>query len=140
MDFIDTDLLIQGRMGTLLQDIIRDRGIGGFIHIENEIITGINCLNTVIATGGSAVYSHEAMGHLGSRGIIVYLEVGYNEIVRRITNITSRGIVFEEGEELIDLYDRRLPLYERYADLTIHCNHRDIESIVSQIKEDVKGL
>ena len=70
-DFIDTDLLIQAREGALLQDIIMDKGIDEFIRIEEEVITGLDCTNTVIATGGSVVYSHEAMEYLGQKGIIV---------------------------------------------------------------------
>ena len=68
-----------------------DKGIDEFIRIEEEVITGLDCTNTVIATGGSVVYSHEAMEYLGQKGIIVYLEVDYEEINRRLTNITSRG-------------------------------------------------
>ncbi|HHZ14398.1 MAG TPA: shikimate kinase [Clostridiales bacterium] len=138
-DFIDTDLLIQAREGALLQDIIMDKGIDEFIRIEEEVITGLDCTNTVIATGGSVVYSHEAMEYLGQKGIIVYLEVDYEEINRRLTNITSRGIVFEEGQNLIDLYNERLPLYQKYADLTIDCRDKDVETLVSLIKDKIQN-
>jgi shikimate kinase len=138
-DFIDTDLLIQAREGALLQDIIMDKGIDEFIRIEEEVITGLDCTNTVIATGGSLVYSHEAMEYLGQKGIIVYLEVDYEEINRRLTNITSRGIVFEEGQNLIDLYNERLPLYQKYADLTIDCRDKDVETLVSLIKDKIQN-
>jgi shikimate kinase len=137
-DFIDTDLLIQAREGALLQDIIMDKGIDEFIRIEEEVITGLDCINTVIATGGSVVYSYEAMDHLGQKGIIVYLQVDYEEIKRRLINITSRGIVFEEGQDLIDLYNKRLPLYQKYADLTIDCGGKDIETLVSLIKDKIQ--
>ncbi len=138
-DFIDTDLLIQAREGALLQDIIMDKGIDEFIRIEEEVITGLDCTNTVAATGGSVVYSHEAMEYLGQKGIIVYLEVDYEEINRRLTNITSRGIVFEEGQNLIDLYNERLPLYQKYADLTIDCRDKDVETLVSLIKDKIQN-
>ena len=138
-DFIDTDLLIQAREGALLQDIIMDKGIDEFIRIEEEVITGLDCTNTVIATGGSVVYSHEAMEYLGQKGIIVYLLVDYEEIKRRLINITSRGIVFEEGQDLIDLYNKRLPLYQKYADLTIDCGGKDIETLVSLIKDKIQN-
>jgi shikimate kinase len=137
-DFIDTDLLIQAGEGALLQDIIMDKGIDEFIRIEEEVITGLDCINTVIATGGSVVYSHEAMEYLGQKGIIVYLQVDYEEIKRRLINITSRGIVFEEGQDLIDLYNKRLPLYQKYADLTIDCGGKDIETLVSLIKDKIQ--
>ena len=67
------------------------------------------------------------------------MEVDYEEINRRLTNITSRGIVFEEGQNLIDLYNERLPLYQKYADLTIDCRDKDVESLVSLIKDKIQN-
>ena len=61
MDFIDCDLLIQGRFGRTLARIIDEAGAEGFIEIENEVLREIECENTLIATGGSAVYSEEVV-------------------------------------------------------------------------------
>ncbi|HHW49801.1 MAG TPA: shikimate kinase [Clostridiaceae bacterium] len=139
MDFIDTDLLIQKSEGALLQDIIINKGIDRFIQIEQEIITKLNCTNCVIATGGSAVYGEKAMEHLKLNGIVVYLEASYEEIKRRLTNIKSRGIVFVKGQDLFSLYNERMPLYQKYADISINCDGKSIEDIVSLIKDEIKN-
>ena len=63
--FIDADLLIQKQEGKKLHEIIREKGSEGFMKIENQVNSSIITDKTVIATGGSVVYCHEAMKHLG---------------------------------------------------------------------------
>ena len=96
-------------------------GPEGFISVENEVLGDIEANNTVIATGGSAVYSDAAMEHLASIGTIVYLEISYESLVERLGDLDERGVVFrgDAGMGLRDLYDERRPLYEGYADLTV---------------------
>ena len=90
--FIDGDLLIQRQEGKTLVDIINEKGIDAFLAIENQVLRDINTEASVIATGGSAIFSEEAMNHLGEQGLIVYLDVSCEEIVRRVNNISTRGI------------------------------------------------
>ena len=62
--FLDCDLLIQEREGKLLHEIIAERGVQGFLELENCVCSEIEADRTVISTGGSAVYGEEAMTHL----------------------------------------------------------------------------
>lgn len=133
MDFVDTDLIIQRTYGKRLQDIIRQQGLSAFMRIEEEALTGLELQNSVISTGGSAVYSDKAMTHLKKNGRIVYLHVPYKEIDRRLKNITTRGIVMNEGSTLLQLYNERLPLYQRYAHITIDCTDKSLEQCVDEI-------
>ena len=55
---------------------------------------------TVIATGGSVVYSDKAMEHLKSLGKIIYLHLSYEDMCKRISNLETRGIVLQNGETL----------------------------------------
>lgn len=132
-NFYDTDLLLQGLEGKRLQDIIDQEGIDYFVSAEEKAILSLNIEATVIATGGSVVYSDKAMAHLKSLGKIVYLHLGYDNMVDRIKNITTRGVVLQNGETLLDMYNERLPLYEKYADVTINCDGFDIEKTVEEI-------
>lgn len=132
--FIDTDLIIQQRYNRLLQDIINDEGINNFLSKEESIVTALDVKNHVIATGGSVIYSNQAMDHLKRDSLIVYLQLRFDEIDDRIRNITSRGIVMDKDQTLIGLYNERLPLYERHADITINCSGKHIEDIVTEIK------
>ena len=111
MNFVDTDILIQQKEGRLLQEIIDQEGTFGFLDIEQKYICETTFKNSVIATGGSVVYSKKAMTALKDTGIIVYLKISYSEMIRRINNISTRGIVQRKGQTLQDIYRERAPLY-----------------------------
>ena len=131
--FVDADLIIQEREGRLLQEIIDQDGIDGFLRVEEEVLATLDEEEAVIATGGSAVYSDRAMEALKTHGVTVYLRVPYPEIERRITNISTRGIVLREGKTLKDTYDERVPLYERWADITVDCDGHEMEDSLAAV-------
>ncbi len=133
LNFTDTDLLIQQAEGKLLQRIIDEDGLSYFMEAEERVVSTLEAEDSVIATGGSVVYSEAAMAHLRELGTVVYLKVDYEELAGRLSNIKTRGIVFKGAHDLRSVYEERLPLYERYADLTVACTGRDIESCVEQI-------
>ena len=137
MSFVDTDLLLQEKEGRKLQYIIDDQGMDEFLKIEERILSSFNAENAVISTGGSAVYSEGAMAHLKSVGTVVYLKLSLSEIDRRLKNIKTRGIAMGPGETLADLYDYRVPLYERYADITIDAEGLTIEETIAEILKRV---
>ncbi len=134
MPFLDTDLTIQEQEGRLLQDIINEEGMGKFIEIEEAVILNIHVHKHVIATGGSVVYSHTAIEHLKKNSLVVYLQLPYEEILKRVNNIQTRGIAMKKGQTLLALYKERTPLYERYADMTIDCHGKDIEEVIRIIQ------
>lgn len=138
--FVDTDLIIQAKHGKSLCEIINEIGIDGFIKTENEILSQQSFENTVVATGGSAVYGKEAMNNLKKNGIVVYIKLPPEVIESRINNITTRGIAMPEGFTIKQLYDERAPLYEKYADVTVDCSNLDIEETVKRIADAVNSL
>ncbi|HEY9062146.1 MAG TPA: shikimate kinase [Pseudobacteroides sp.] len=131
--FIDTDLLIQQKENDYLQNIIKRKGIHGFLSLEESIILETDFKNHVIATGGSVVYSERSMTHLKKDGIVVYFDLPLEIIEKRIKNIKTRGIAMGPDQSLESLYCTRKPLYEKYSDLTIKCCDKDIEDIISEI-------
>ena len=133
--FVDTDIVIQQKTKRLLQDIIDNDGTDAFMSIEEEILLTVDEQNTVIATGGSAVYSEKAMENFRKSGKIVYLHVDFAEIEKRVTNITTRGIVLKNGKTLADAFLERKPLYDKYADVTIDCTGSTIENSVRMLIE-----
>lgn len=132
--FIDSDLLIQEREGKLLHEIISQVGDEGFRKIENDVNSSIDVTKAVIATGGSAVYGKEAMEHFKKIGTVVYLKHSYDEIEKRLGDLTKRGVTIKKGQTLADLYNERTPLYEKYADIVIDCNNKYIRGIVREIR------
>ena len=131
--FLESDLVIQEQTGKLLYQLIEEEGEAGFLMLENKINASIEAENTVIATGGSAVYGQEAMAHFGNIGTRVYLKLSYEELKERLGDLHERGVVLKEGFTLLDLYKERSPLYEKYADITIDCEGKSIRGIVEEI-------
>lgn len=136
--FLDSDLLIQEREGRLLSEIMEQEGIDGFIRIEEEINAGICTESCVIATGGSVVYGRKAMEHLGEIGTVVYLSLPIKELEARLGNLRCRGVVLREGQTLEDLYKERVPLYERYADVTVDETGMDVEQTLEMLVRELR--
>ena len=130
--FLDADLVIQKREEKLLQEIINEKGLDYFKKAENSALCSIECEDTVIATGGSAIYYPEAMEHLKEIGKVVWLYLPFPTIEKRIKNIKTRGIAIAPGQTLLDVYNEREPLYKKYADITIMCRG-GVEDNVAQI-------
>lgn len=135
--FVDSDLVIQEQSGKLLYQLIEGLGEAGFLALENEINAGIQADKSVVATGGSAVYGNEAMCHFKEIGTVVYLKLPYEELKERLGDLHKRGVVIREGSSLRELYEERIPLYEKYADIVMDCSGSDLRSIVEKIAEEV---
>lgn len=137
-EFTDSDLVIQRQTGRLLSQIIEEDGVDEFINIENNINATLNVTNSVIATGGSVVYGKEAMAHLKEIGIVVYLKVPFEIIDKRLSDIKGRGVVLRDGQTLHDIYEERIVLYEKYADIVVDEVGMSIEETVAQIIDKIK--
>ncbi len=133
MSFMDSDLVIQEREGCKLHDLIEAYGTEGFLEIEDRVNASLNPTNTIIATGGSAVYCKNAMEHFRETGVVCYLKLSYEGICDRLGDLGQRGVVLKEGQTLLELYNERVPLYEKYAHVTIECENKNIREIVHEI-------
>ena len=133
-----SDLVIQEAEGKLLHEIISERGIEGFLEVENKINSELNPERSVIATGGSVIYGKDAMEHLSEIGTVVYLKLPYDVLVRRLGNLKDRGVVLKEGQTLKGLYEERTPLYEKYAQLTVDEETLGIRETVELVAEALK--
>ena len=135
LDFLDSDLLIQKEEGRLLWQIIRDEGSDGFARIEERVNSSIQVQNAIIATGGSVVYSDKAMQHLRSISTVIYLQTSCATLAARLGDLTRRGVTFRPGQTLEDLYNERIPLYEKYAHITVSLDDYDVQHAVHQIQK-----
>lgn len=135
--FIDADLLIQNQCDKTLQRIIDSLGPDGFIEVENQVLSEIEAEKTVIATGGSAVYSDVAMEHLRSIGTVVYLQTSIEELSNRLVDFSERGVVLKNGlgMSLDELFEERLPLYERFAQITVNVEGLSITDAARKVAD-----
>lgn len=140
-DFIDADLLIQQQSDKTLQRLIDSLGPHGFIEVENQVLSDIRCDRTVLSTGGSAVYSEEAMAHLATLGPVVYLETSLPELEKRLEDFSERGVVMRDRNvaSLEALYAERVPLYERYASLTVNVDGLSITEAARKVAAAVQS-
>ncbi|WP_026939573.1 shikimate kinase [Hippea alviniae] len=118
-EFIDTDILIQTKYKATLQEIVDREGYKRLREIEEEIVLGIDCSDCVIATGGSVVYSKKAMEYLRDISTVVYLKIGFDEMIRRLGDYSKRGLAKPKNQTLNELYEERVALYEKYAHFTV---------------------
>ncbi len=138
--FIDADLLIQEQEGKLLREIIAEKGIDGFLEVEDRVNAGVNVSQAVISPGGSVVYCENAMKHYQEIGTIVYLQASYNTISRRLKNAKKRGVVLRDGQTLKDLYDERVKLFEKYAQVTVCEDGLEIEETIEKVLNTLEKL
>lgn len=137
MDFIDSDLVIQKEMGAKLSQLIDQHGDAGFREIENRINAAMEAENSIIATGGSVVYGEDAMRHLKDIGTVVYLKLSYEAIEDRLGDLHARGVTIQPGWTLRDLYNERVPLYEKWADVTVDCEQLRLREVVAYISRHI---
>lgn len=139
--FIDTDLIIQQDTGRLLQEIIDTDGLDAFCEAEERALCSVSANgNTVIATGGSAVYSRTGMLHLKECGKSYYLSLPTEELSRRLKNIKTRGIAMRPGDTIEDVFAKRTALYNEFADAVIDCHGKTAEQTVEEICRHHKEL
>lgn len=141
LGFTDTDLLLQAHCGCTLQEFMDANGALALIREEGKVLSEVVATNSVIATGGSAVYSPEGMEHLAEQGVIVYLQISYESLIERLVDLDDRGVVMKGGASmsLRDLYEERAPLYERYAEITVNVDALSITAAARRVAALVKA-
>lgn len=132
--FVDVDVLIQAAAGRRLQEIIAAEGLEAFCRLESRTVRELALAGHVVATGGSVIYSEDAMRFLQLAGTIVYLRLPLEALRRRLDDLAGRGVVMPPGMTLEELYARRSPLYERWADVTIDCAGLDHQAVVEAVR------
>jgi shikimate kinase len=132
-DFLDTDLVIQASQKRALQDIVNTEGQAALRLIEEEALLSLALHDHVIATGGSAIYSEQGMMHLKSDGVVIFLDADLATLESRIHNFSTRGLVKRAEQTFAQLFDERLPLYRKYADIKINCAGLTPEGVCANI-------
>ena len=132
-DFIDTDLVIQRKAGMRLGSYLASRGYQALRQLEAEVICALDHAGTVIATGGSAVYSQAAMQHLRANGRVVYLQCALEVLDQRIASMDERGIAAPSGQTLADVQAERIPIYEQFAEITVEVGSENMDSTLGKI-------
>ena len=137
--YVDSDSVLVARAGKRLNEIIAEQGTEAFLDLEAKVNSEICANRCVIATGGSVIYRSAAMSALKKLGVVVYLKLSYEEIEKRLGDLKARGVAMKEGFTLRDLYNERVPLYEKYADITVELNGMSVEQCVETVAKAVEN-
>ena len=127
--FVDTDLLIQEQEHATLAEIIAAKGHEALRVIEEQVLLDMYICPSVISTGGSVVYSEAIMNRLSNASSVVYLRSQLATVEYRISLAPDRGIASPSNHTLEDVYQERVPLYERYAAITVDVDSEPPETI-----------
>jgi shikimate kinase len=137
---IDTDRLLEAYYGMPLQTLLDGLGLTDFLAVENKLVSMLGVRRAVISTGGSVVYGAEAMERLRLLGPVVYLEIGLEDFLRRVTPDDNRGLAIAPGRSLADLFAERQPLYSAAADFTVrtdrHGHKESLEQLMAWLEEN----
>lgn len=136
--YVDSDSVIVAREGKRLNEIIAEKGTEAFLDIEAKVNSELCANRCVIATGGSVIYRDSAMQKLQTMGTVVYLKLSYEEIEKRLGDLTKRGVAIKDGYTLKDLYNERVPLYEKYAHIAVELDGKSIDGSVQTVVDALK--
>ena len=133
--FVDTDHIMEAWYGLILEEIRNRLGREKFLQAEEQAILSLNVSRSVIATGGSVIYSPSAMQALKNRGVVVYLQADYQVIQDRVALNPERGLVLGANQTLLELFQERTPKYESYADLKVRTDRFSLQESARHISE-----
>ncbi len=139
LNFIDTDLLIQVRHHATLQEIMDSHGYLELRQLEEKILLEMRLANSLISTGGSAVYSDLAMQRLATAGPLVHIDVPLPVLQQRIDDEDGRGIARPPDQDLSGVYREREPLYQHYANFTVSGGNLSAEATARAIQHWLSG-
>lgn len=138
--FVDVDIVIQEKTGRLLKEIIAEEGMDGFLKVEDQINSELDVKRSVIAPGGSVIYGEKAMEHLKEISTVIYLKLSYRAVKLRLGDLVDRGVALKEGMTLRGLYNERVPLYEKYADITVDEAGKTPGQIVDELRSIIERM
>lgn len=140
MTFVDTDIVLQEQQGRKLQEMIDEIGVDAFLDMEEACVAALSPENSVVATGGSVVYGKRAMRRLHKLGTVVYIRLPFDEIQRRLQNLATRGVTLRKGQTLLDLYNERIPLYEKEADVVFDAENLSLDHSAQLLAKRLRAL
>ncbi len=136
-EFIDSDIVIQRETGKKLSTLIKELGIEEFLKLEDSINSSIDAQNTIISTGGSAVYGENAMKHFQDIGEIIYLRTNFEALSERILDMDKRGVVHKAQQSLKDVYKERGILYKKYATIVVDLDNKSLDESIDLIYDKI---
>ncbi|MDC9725284.1 MAG: shikimate kinase AroK [Gammaproteobacteria bacterium] len=142
-DFYDSDKEIEKRTGVSISWIFEMEGEEGFRVREQKVIDDLTKLkDIVLATGGGAVLSDDNRRALRSRGNVVYLSASAEQLFRRTSKDKTRPLLQTDDpkQEIVELLDKRDPLYKNVADIELRTGDQSIQHAVAEVIKQLENV
>jgi len=138
LPFIDTDQVIEQRIGCSIRDYFDTQGEAAFRDVEQVVIDEVTRLDGhVVATGGGAVLRESNRLALRDRTTVVYLRSTPEDLARRLRHDTHRPLLQHSGGDplrrLRTLFQDRDPLYRRTAHFVIETGRPSVHALVNMV-------
>ncbi len=138
LPFVDTDHLIEQRIGCSIREFFELQGEPAFRDLEAQVINEATAepAACVIATGGGAVLRDSNRELLRSRSTVLYLRATPEDLARRLRHDTHRPLLQGSGDalkRLRALFSERDPLYRRTAHYVIEAQRPSVHSLVNMV-------
>ena len=133
---LDTDKYLEEKENRVISDIFSNEGEEYFRELETKYLKELSRKEgTIISTGGGAVKKKENIDILKQNGIVIFLNRGIADISKE--NHENRPLL-QDIDNIQKLYNERIDLYRKYADIIIK-NNDDMDVIVNRIITSLKG-
>jgi shikimate kinase len=132
--FVDSDTMIEKRIGEPIRSYFEAWGEAGFRDIEESVIEEITShKGAVLATGGGAVLRIKNRQVLHERCHVVYLRSSPEDLFRRLRHDTVRPLlqVADPLARLRELYEIRDPLYREAAHSVIETGRPSVTTLIN---------
>ena len=140
LDFVDTDLLIEEREGKAITDIFVVDGEPHFRAVELETLKHVLTLNDVVISlgGGAPISDHAQQLINSSESRVVFLDVSLATAAPRVGFNRDRPLLLGNPRaQWQALSDKRRPIYEALADVSIKVDDMSVEAITSEIEKSL---
>lgn len=132
--FWDLDKVILKRQGISHHEYMKRNGGKALSLLEEQYALSLNLQSSIFAPPGSMVYSQRAMEKIKADSVVVYLEASSETIEKRLgENLYKNGIIGLEEKGLAGLMVERIPLYEKYTDLTLHSGNQTKQEMAQKV-------
>ena len=136
LPFVDSDHLIEQRLGCSIRDYFAREGESSFRDIESAIIDELTASSSgVLSTGGGAVLRPANRLYLHQRCHVVYLHAIPEDIFRRVRHDVNRPLlqVDDPMQRLRDLYALRDPLYRETAHFVVETGRPSVSALLNMV-------
>ena len=136
--FVDSDVLIEQRLGRDIRDIFRTEGEPWFRQLEHVTVADlVRGPDAVVALGGGALEDPRSRAVL-RHARVVYLRVSYHEAMARVKSDEFRPMLHRP--DLDEVYKRRLPVYEDLSVLTVDTDGRRPDAVALEVLAQLTRL